>query len=689
MNIKSLLLPLLPLLLFPFFADASIISRPANNLGLVGYWSFNEGSGTKAFDYSGHGYFGTTTASWVAGKFGKALTFNGTSDYVGLTNASTTFQSITITAWIKPAGVQANWTGIVYARDSVEPIGIGYNAGSALSYTWNYGDIATYSWASGLSPANNTWDFVALTITSSAATMYLGNNGGSLSSATNAIAHSTQSPGTPFYIGWDATDAARHFNGVIDDVRIYNRALSATEVANLYAKTGAQKSVQASNKGLVGYWNFNEGSGSTAHDSSVNGNIGTLQTTATALPSWTSGKFSNALSFDGTTNNLLVPAAASITLGKVDFSYSLWMRTSTQSFATISAWRKNDSSATTIQGLFTINRGTAIPGDLGFETWAWSTVSTRASSTVAMNDNKWHNAVAVYTSSDDTVRFYVDGVLNDTKTQAGAAIDTSSPFALTIGSNTVSTQFFPGSIDDVRLYNRALSASEVAALYRSTAANTSSVNLQAGTTLGTGLLGLWTFDGPDVTDKVYDRSGQGNNGYVDATDSTSSMKTIGKLGQALKFNGSTTYVNAALSLSAGSPYSVAFWAKHSNPQTNVDPTFFSIPGSFPFILGFEPASNKLFYAGSTFFSANFSWLINSASWHHYSYVLNGTTISLYIDGAFQETLGFASPAISQIDIGDILSWHGSYNYSGAIDDVRVYNRALSASEVQKLYLMGK
>src|SRR5262245_55089447 len=60
--------------------------------------------------------------------------------------------------------------------------------------------------------------------------------------------------------------------------------------------------------------------------------------------------------------------------------------------------------------------------------------------------------------------------------------------------------------------------------------------------LADGLVGYWSFNGPDVTDKVYDRSAQGNHGYFNGG-STSSAKTIGKLGQALSFDGTATWAN--------------------------------------------------------------------------------------------------------------------------------------------------
>ena len=92
------------------------------------------------------------------------------------------------------------------------------------------------------------------------------------------------------------------------------------------------------------------------------------------------------------------------------------------------------------------------------------------------------------------------------------------------------------------IYNRALSASEVQQLYglgAGTHVNTSSANLQRGSSLANGLVGYWTFDGSDISGStVYDLSGNGNNGT-----NNGATPTIGKLGQALKFDGSSSYVN--------------------------------------------------------------------------------------------------------------------------------------------------
>ena len=104
-----------------------------------------------------------------------------------------------------------------------------------------------------------------------------------------------------------------------------------------------------------------------------------------------------------------------------------------------------------------------------------------------------------------------------------------------------------GQIDDVRIYNRALSAAEILNLYRAGSAKVNVSNTAAtangGGNLANGLVGgWWTFDGKNMINNVADSSGNGNNGDMIGFTSTSSAVVPGKLGQALKFNGVNQYV---------------------------------------------------------------------------------------------------------------------------------------------------
>src|SRR3989338_1050752 len=85
--------------------DVALISKPPANLGLVGYWSMNENSGTVASDFSGNGNRGILTngPTWVDGKRGKALNFDGVDDYVNAGSAGNfeRTNSFTVSLWIK------------------------------------------------------------------------------------------------------------------------------------------------------------------------------------------------------------------------------------------------------------------------------------------------------------------------------------------------------------------------------------------------------------------------------------------------------------------------------------------------------------------------------------------------------------------------------------------------------------
>jgi Concanavalin A-like lectin/glucanases superfamily len=99
-----------------------------------------------------------------------------------------------------------------------------------LSYTWN--NNSTWNYASGLAIPQNQWSFAAVTIEPSRAILYLG-NANQMQTATNAIAHSTEAWGGNVLIGSDG-GVARVFNGILDEVALFNYTLSPQQVLDLY-----------------------------------------------------------------------------------------------------------------------------------------------------------------------------------------------------------------------------------------------------------------------------------------------------------------------------------------------------------------------------------------------------------------------------------------------------------------------
>ncbi len=218
---------------------------------LLGYWSANspndnfiipndQGNADLDGELFGNAAY-TADMSGVTGLAGDyALEFGGVTEDFGVLPASegVTYEEITITAWVKgnPTG---DWTGLIQARPTEPAIGIGFNAGTGnLTYTWNNNNAETYNFG-GTQPQLNVpvdeWTFVAISLVPDAATLYVGPKGGALESGTNEIPHLAQLPAEDWRIGKDnCCGTERNWNGLMDDIAIWNHRLTAGELAQLH-----------------------------------------------------------------------------------------------------------------------------------------------------------------------------------------------------------------------------------------------------------------------------------------------------------------------------------------------------------------------------------------------------------------------------------------------------------------------
>jgi len=210
------------------------------NRGLVGFWLFNEGDGKKALDLSGNGNHGTlenmafpsTAASgWNAGRKGGALSFDGSNDYVDCGNDASLdiITEITLEAWIYPTT-----TGTMEVFDKADS-GTAYRSyinANSKGFQWYVSIGGTFQPIQsdrGVLPAN-TWYHIVLTHNGTNQVMYINNV---VEATTSHSGNLLSEPTSAFLIGsWRGI--ATYFNGQIDQVRIYNRALSAEEIKQLY-----------------------------------------------------------------------------------------------------------------------------------------------------------------------------------------------------------------------------------------------------------------------------------------------------------------------------------------------------------------------------------------------------------------------------------------------------------------------
>lgn len=186
-------------------------------------------SGTAWNDISGNNITGTlTNGPTFDSTSGGSFVFDGTDKFVQ-TSINTTLTAMTLMGFIKRNGNQVEYTGIFYSRGTAAT-GLGFfSTQNDLSYTWN-GLSTTFLFDSNLLIPNNQWCMVAVSVTSTAATLYVN---------TTSVTNSTSHPSTTIddlKIGKDEF-STRRFNGNIANVMLYNRALSATEVLQNFNAT--------------------------------------------------------------------------------------------------------------------------------------------------------------------------------------------------------------------------------------------------------------------------------------------------------------------------------------------------------------------------------------------------------------------------------------------------------------------
>jgi hypothetical protein len=203
--------------------------------GLVGYWNFNEGSGTVAHDTSGNGYNGTVNgATWTSGKIGSALSFNGNTNDV-VTSSIPLGSAFSISAWVNPAVTPQT----AYARIAETQYNGGFYLGtnvngSQYQFIVNTGSGATGSCGAAFGCAiggtvTSGWHLVTGTFDGSHAILYV--------DGSQVATETFTSPGNtnfPLYIGRYYAATGYGWNGVIDEVRLYSRALTAAEVQNIF-----------------------------------------------------------------------------------------------------------------------------------------------------------------------------------------------------------------------------------------------------------------------------------------------------------------------------------------------------------------------------------------------------------------------------------------------------------------------
>jgi prepilin-type N-terminal cleavage/methylation domain-containing protein len=261
-----------------------------------------------------------------------------------------------------------------------------------------------------------------------------------------------------------STNGSQYLVTAVMESQKYKTQLAQTPLIPGYPEVAAEGngialSLLYNPSGLVGYWNFDEGSGSAAQDSSGGGDNGTWSGSLAGMNSthYVTGKIGGyAGAFDGSTNSISLPTSGGLTGVASAGTIAAWIN---YSVATDTALTILDIGGTGSHGLILFGaNGSANRPYFQFGTGVTTAAVWVVGVTVPVNT--WHFVAATWSAAGASI--YYDGSLAVTTTTVPSITVSGTAY---IGSNGGTQRYMNGDIDDLRVYNRALSAAEVLALY--------------------------------------------------------------------------------------------------------------------------------------------------------------------------------------------------------------------------------
>ncbi len=681
--------------------------------GLTGYWKMDEsaansctGGTNDSCDSSGNvkdlAWSGTTTSS--SGKFGNATAYGGTNDYAnaGNINNITASDSLTISFWI----YRTNTTSDQYLIDKKSSAAAAGSVGySILQYsTANGGNTCLYvsdgtnqyenCTANNTTTTTSTWEHLIFTFDRSGGTtsstiykngtnaefsVYEVGNPRTVGSASNSLGLCFGTPAAA--AGACNTSGTLEFTGRLDEVRMYNRSLSCSEVLSLY-DWGPYP---------VGYWNLDERTGTTANDTSGNQNSGTLSNTT-----WKACKIGACItsSIDGTQNITTVtdPSSGILDFSNTqNFSYEAWIKATNKEDVTHPI-RKGGTSSSVVGYYMQLDTGTTATCAYTDGNGVGGVDST--SSTTNVQDGNWHHIACVMDRDSTAFSIYVDGKLEASDTSLTEGSAASNPNNLIFGETSVSSEF-DGGIDDVRIYNYSRTAKQIVQDMNGGLPSVGGVGSPANT------IAYWNLDEGQGT-TANDKSGRGNS--LTLNTSTSAWTTSGKFASAWNGLGSNWLTRADdddFDFAAAEDFSISLWVK-SDSTTNpsgAEYVLSKLESSAGYRIRFNTSGQIRFsidddtaYTPDDEVTSTAD--IYDAAWHNVITVKNGTSrIDLYVDGNLVATdtslaaTGTLANAIA-LYLGDRNGVDGGDEFNGDIDEIKFYRYALNAQEVKAEFNQG-
>ena len=403
------------------------------------------------------------------------------------------------------------------------------------------------------------------------------------------------------------------------------------------------------------------------------------------------GKVGQAAMFNGTTSFVATPYNPN---NSTTMSISLWFKTST---INTNMCLFGDGNASGADSSARLSCSIINDNTLGITIGNNTTGNfTKTTSILSYLDGKFHNLIITY--NINTVTIYIDNVLIKSYIST-ISLGTTSSLYFNIGKcGLYNGLYFTGSIDQVRIFNRALNSNEVTALYLNNASTR--VIKQESSTVPTLVTSKPDFfkDGSNIATYLFNGNCNDETGSYNGT-GTGITYTKGKFGQAATFSGSGADLNSSISLPklifgpSATSGNLSIWinpnTSNLNPQTlYVESSSILWPSLYIDIINGSQFRINI-HNGIVWSNYNICNVISD--WQHIYISLVGTNLKVYLNGTmvFNQTVVTPSSTISGISLIGVstsgVSGSSGSKYTGQMDNVRIFNRALNQREVLELY----
>jgi len=635
----------------------------AEAYGLLGHWTFDEGSGLTIADSSPNANDATISNGsprWIEGIREGAFYFNGSCDAITDSNFEPPEQG-TVALWIRPDGPPAS---------RARPIGVSNNFelwqdpdGLVRFDILADGNVGGFTTTRSLADPNR-WRHLVGTydLADDSYAIYI--DGQLHKSGTSSVAMTPQSAAQLSF--GTRTGVVNRFTGALDDVRIYNYKLSNEDIAEV--------------SGFIGHWKLDEVAGSTASDESLAANHGSY---VGGPILGTSAVRKYGTEFTSSSQQITVPPSETLNNLGVDggsLSIAMWVKPSTPDSFDRPLIHKGATSQQRTPYL-ALNFGDNRVEYAVSANGNWNAGST---STKELPADEWSHLILVKDGRD--YYLYIDGELDSSRSVSGVSYGNEG--TLYVGA-TPYRAGDPCVVDDIHLYNYAITEQQIAEIY--------------------GLVARWKLDETSGY-TAYDSSGMQHHATLTGADTWTGGKDGG--GHEFDYSNGEDYFTAPTSETLNrlneSSHSFSTWFKPlSTPpgSGSASDAYYGMLVKQGYHIGvYYNNSNKFIatsYLDGNSYTGTTTWseLTPAGAFYHVAGVLNQDEgiIQIFLNGQLIDTQTFTPGAAMQsygsnpwrLGIASPSASNWGWAAHGVLDDARLYNRAIMPGEVLRLYQSGQ